>query len=107
MYVHNLAYQIANLIRDRARYLSRFCSLRFHLVAQNVAMTTGQIMTAQEAAEYLGLSIAKVRQLWAHHELGWMFLDDLPAKRKPMYTTRQFCDMYIARRSQTAMGVLR
>ncbi|MEA2554149.1 MAG: hypothetical protein QOJ65_2325, partial [Fimbriimonadaceae bacterium] len=36
----------------------------------------------------------------------WMFLDDRPAKRKPIYTTRQQCDDYLKRRTQAAQAIV-
>jgi hypothetical protein len=65
-----------------------------------------EILTVQDAAVYLGLSPAKVRSLMSDRLLGWMFLDDRPAKRKPIYTTRQQCDDYLKRRTQAAQAIV-
>jgi hypothetical protein len=68
---------------------------------------TPEVMSVQDAAHYLGLSPSKVLDLMHHRELGWMYLDDKPAKRKPLYTSRKFCDEYVERRMQAARGVVR
>jgi hypothetical protein len=68
---------------------------------------TGEVLTVDEAAHYLGLSRSKVLDLMHQRELGWIYLDDKPAKRKPLYTSKIFCDEYVQRRMQAARGVVR
>jgi len=70
-------------------------------------MDVKEILNLQSAAVYLGISSAKVLHLIHLRELGWMHLDDVPRKRKQLYTTRKFCDEYIERRMQIARGVVR
>ncbi|MGV3614985.1 MAG: excisionase family DNA-binding protein [Fimbriimonas sp.] len=66
-----------------------------------------EVMSVDDAAHYLGLSRSKVLDLLHQRELGWMHLDGKPAKRKPLYTSRKFCDEYVERRMQAARGVVR
>jgi hypothetical protein len=68
---------------------------------------TPEVLTVDNAARYLGLSRSKVLDLMHQRELGWIHLDDKPAKRKPLYTTKKFCDEYLERRMQVARGVVR
>ena len=75
--------------------------------------TTLGFTLAQGQASSTALAVAlseslrsKVLDLMHQRELGWMFLDDKPAKRKPLYTSRKFCDEYVERRMQAARGVV-